>query len=51
MPGNSVGRKVAKVLGINVDYRNEEPLDSAGSSISSVETCKYVLFFSRAHEH
>ena len=41
MAGNSVGRSVAKVLGINVDYRHEEPLQSAGASISSVETCKY----------
>jgi sodium-independent sulfate anion transporter 11 len=32
------GRTAAKVLGINLDYRKEEPLSGA-ASISSVETC------------
>ncbi|KAL1612918.1 hypothetical protein SLS60_001148 [Paraconiothyrium brasiliense] len=38
MASNSASRSVAKVLGINVDYRKEEPLHSSGASISSVET-------------
>jgi hypothetical protein len=33
------GRTAAKVLGINLDYRKEEPLSGA-ASISSVETCE-----------
>jgi len=40
MSGNPAGRGVAKVLGINLDYRNEEPIASAAASISSIETCK-----------
>lgn len=32
------GRTAAKVLGINLDYRKEEPLASGAASISSVET-------------
>lgn len=42
MTGKSVGRQAAKVLGINVDYRKEEPIRSSGASISSVETCEYL---------
>ncbi|KAJ4358381.1 uncharacterized protein N0V89_002963 [Didymosphaeria variabile] len=38
MASNPVGRSVAKVLGINVDYRKEELLPSSGTSVSSVET-------------
>lgn len=40
MAPNAVGRSAAKVLGINLDYRKEEPLASGAASISSVETCK-----------
>jgi hypothetical protein len=35
----SAGRGVAKVLGINLDYRKEEIENSGAASISSVETC------------
>jgi sodium-independent sulfate anion transporter 11 len=35
----SAGRNVAKVLGINLDYRKEELDNSGAASISSVETC------------
>jgi hypothetical protein len=35
----AAGRTAAKVLGINLDYRREEPLSGA-ASISSVETCR-----------
>jgi hypothetical protein len=35
----SAGRGVAKVLGINLDYRKEETENSGAASISSVETC------------
>ena len=35
----SAGRGVAKVLGINLDYRKEELENSGAASISSVETC------------
>ncbi|KAF2017812.1 kinase subdomain-containing protein [Aaosphaeria arxii CBS 175.79] len=40
MAPNATGRVAAKVLGIDLDYRNEhqEPLVSGGASISSVET-------------
>jgi hypothetical protein len=38
----AAGRTAAKVLGINLDYRKEEPVSSA-ASISSVETCKCIL--------
>jgi sodium-independent sulfate anion transporter 11 len=40
----AAGRTAAKVLGINLDYRKEEPLSGA-ASISSVETCKQRLLF------
>ncbi|KAF2662598.1 sulfate permease-like protein [Lophiostoma macrostomum CBS 122681] len=40
MVGNSTGQYLAKILGINLDYRKEhqEPLASGGASISSIET-------------
>jgi sodium-independent sulfate anion transporter 11 len=37
----AAGRTAAKVLGINLDYRKEEPVSGA-ASISSVETCMYI---------
>jgi hypothetical protein len=43
----AAGRTAAKVLGINLDYRKEEPLSGA-ASISSVETCKEQLLLSDA---
>jgi sodium-independent sulfate anion transporter 11 len=43
MAPNSVGRTLAKGLGINVDYRKEEPLTSGAASISSVETCTFPI--------
>lgn len=36
----AAGRGVAKVLGINLDYRKEALDNSGAASISSVETCK-----------
>ncbi|KAF2868640.1 sulfate permease 2 [Massariosphaeria phaeospora] len=36
--GNALGRFLAKILFINLDYRKEEPLTSGAASISSVET-------------
>lgn len=47
MAPNTVGRTLAKGLGINVDYRKEEPLTSGAASISSVETCEFAI--SRQH--
>jgi hypothetical protein len=38
----AAGRTAAKVLGINLDYRKEEPVSGA-ASISSVETCECIL--------
>lgn len=40
MSNNPVGRSLAKVLGIKLDYRKEEPISSGAASISSVETCE-----------
>lgn len=40
MAGNSVGKTLAKILGINVDYRKEEPLVSGAASTASVDTCE-----------
>jgi sodium-independent sulfate anion transporter 11 len=37
----AAGRAAAKVLGINLDYRKEEPVSGA-ASISSVETCECI---------
>jgi sodium-independent sulfate anion transporter 11 len=38
----AAGRIAAKVLGINLDYRKEEPVSGA-ASISSVETCRCIV--------
>jgi len=43
MAPNTVGRTLARGLGINVDYRKEEQLGSGAVSISSVQTCKHTV--------